>query len=100
MAITYSTNWMGPINFKWIEKHGDCWSIGRIDIRDSSKCGYDGWMDYGLAPMHKEDWGELTQWLAHQTTPEVWTFEELIETFEKKRLGRKIRWWRDESKDR
>ena len=39
--VTYSTNWMGPINQKWVEEHGDCWSAGRIDIRDSSKEGYD-----------------------------------------------------------
>jgi len=30
--ISYSTNWMGPINRDWIAKNGDCWAAGRIDV--------------------------------------------------------------------
>lgn len=30
--ISYFANYMGPINKKWIEDHGDCWMGGRIDI--------------------------------------------------------------------
>jgi hypothetical protein len=69
---------------------------GRIDIRDDSKYGYDGWDEYGVSPMHAEDWGALSDWLDHHVTPELWTYEELIDTFEKKCLKRKIRWWKDE----
>jgi len=85
---------------------GDVWeyeeitthySCGRIDIRDDSKYGYEGWDEYGVEPMHAEDWGMLSEWLDHHITPELWTYEDLIDTFEKKHLKRKIRWWKDEN---
>ena len=49
--ITYSTNWMGPISTHWYRERGlvenenitTYYCAGRIDIRDDSKCGYDGW---------------------------------------------------------
>ena len=88
--ISYSTNWMGPINQKWIEEYGDCWAAGRIDIYGVP--GEDYPLEYGLSPMHKEDWGMLSHWLDHHITLELWTLEELLETFEKKFLKRKIRW--------
>ena len=89
---------MGPINQKWIEEHGDCWSGGRIDIYGVP--GEDYPLEYSLPPMHSEDWGMLSHWLDHHTTSELWTFEELIETFEKKRLGRRIRWASEKFPDR
>ena len=89
--VTYSTNWMGPINQKWVEEHGDCWSAGRIDIRDSSKEGYDGWDEYSLAPMHGEDWNALGYWLREMQTEEVWSYEKLIEHFQYW-YGKEIRW--------
>ena len=81
---------MGPINQKWIEEHGDCWSAGRIDIYGVPGEVYP--LEYGLPPMHKEDWGMLSDWLDNLETHELWTLEELLETFEKKFLKRKIRW--------
>jgi len=89
--ITYSTNWMGPINMQWIEEHGDCWSAGRIDIRDSSKEGYDGWNEYGLPPMHTEDWNKLSDYLWELKTETLLSYEELIQSFEE-HYGKKIRW--------
>lgn len=89
--ITYSTNWMGPINQKWIEEHGDCWSAGRIDIRDSNKPGYDGWDEYSLHPMHTEDWNALSDYLWDLTTEELLPYNTLIEQFEE-HYGKKIRW--------
>lgn len=89
--ISYSTNWMGPINMKWIEEHGDCWSAGRIDIRDSNKPGYDGWDEYGLAPMHTEDWNALGDFLWNFESEELIPYDDLIELFEED-YGKKIRW--------
>ena len=80
--ITYSTTWMGP--------------AGRIDIRDDSKEGYDGWDEYGLAPMHGEDWDTLSNWLCDLQTTEQWGYEMLISIFEGEVLnGREIRWATD-----
>ena len=54
--VTYSTNWMGPINIHWYRERGllepdgvstkISYSAGRIDIRDSNKSGYSGWDEY------------------------------------------------------
>ena len=89
--ISYSSNWMGPINKKWIEEHGDCWSAGRIDIRDSSKEGYDGWDEYFLAPMHTEDWNALGDFLNKLKGETVMPYDSLIMLFEAE-YGKKIRW--------
>lgn len=89
--ITYSTNWMGPINMKWIEKHGTGWSAGRIDIRDHTKLGYDGWHEYSLSPMRNEDWNALSDYLWELTTEELLPYDTLIEQFEE-HYGKKIRW--------
>lgn len=81
-------------------KAGDIWeydeittdySCGRIDIRDSSKEGYDGWDEYGVAPMHYEDWGALGEFLEYLTTETQLSYNELIEMFEQHH-EKKIRW--------
>lgn len=64
---------------------------GRIDIRDSSKEGYDGWDEYGLAPMHGEDWNALGDFLWDFESEEIIPYDELIELFESD-YGKKIRW--------
>jgi len=89
--ISYSTNWMGPINEDWITKHGTGWSAGRIDIRDDTKHGYDGWDEYSIAPMRGEDWNALSDYLWDLTTEELLSYNDLIEQFET-HYGKKIRW--------
>ena len=89
--ITYTTNWMGPINERWIAKHGTGWSAGRIDIRDDTKPGYAGWDEYSVAPMHTEDWNALGDYLWDLTTPEQLSYNALIEQFET-HYGKRIRW--------
>lgn len=64
---------------------------GRIDIRDDSKDGYDGWDEYSLAPMPAEDWSALGDWLWDLETEEQLSYEELIERFELS-YGKSIRW--------
>jgi len=93
--ITYSTNWMGPINLKWIEEHGEGWSAGRIDIRDDTKHGYDGWHEYSLPPMQTEDWNHFSDWLWDFETDELWEFDEIIAQYEME-SNRKIRWLENE----
>jgi len=83
-------------------KAGDVWEYdeidisyagGRIDIRDDSQQGYDGWDEYGVAPMHGEDWNALSDWLDDLITTELWEYDMLISIFEGEVLnGRKIRW--------
>lgn len=127
--ITYSTNYMGPVNIDWFNKRGLTRKVsyvyeegrsvypigispgdvveytevttnyagGRIDIRGLDPEEYwGGCHEYGLPIMHAEDWGALSHWLDHHKTTELWTYDELIDTFEKKCLKRKIR-WADES---
>ena len=91
--VTYSTNWMGPINQQWIEEHGDFWSAGRIDI--SGVLDEPWGLEYGVAPMHTEDWNALTDWMWDLTTDHVIGYNELIAMFEEQ-YGKKIRWWKDE----
>ena len=89
--VTYSTNWMGPINECWISKYGTEWSAGRIDIRDDTKHGYDGWDEYSVAPMRTEDWNALSDYLWDLTTEELLSYNDLIEQFET-HYGKRIRW--------
>ena len=92
--IHYHTNWMGPINENWIAKHGTGWSAGRIDIRDDTKHGYDGWDEYSLPPMRTEDWNNFSDWLDDFETEELWEFDDIIAQYEK--TNRKIRWIENE----
>ena len=123
--ISYSTNWMGPVSMEWFRergltetvrevldkdqkygklKKGDVWeyevitenyAAGRIDIRDDTKYGYDGWNEYGLPPMRTEDWNALSEFLWDFETEELLSFEDLIAQFEK-HYGKKIRWIENE----
>lgn len=67
------------------------YSAGRIDIRDDTKYGYDGWNEYSVAPMHGEDWNALSDYLDDLTTEELVPYDKLIEQFET-HYGKKIRW--------
>lgn len=67
---------------------------GRIDIRDDSKYGYDGWDEYGVALMHAEDWNALSDFLDRLTGEKVMPYESLIMLFEAE-YGKKIRWAKD-----
>ena len=87
--ISYYTNWMGPINEKWIEEHGVGWSAGRIDIRGVPD---EPWgSEYSLPPMRTEDWNHFSDWLEDFETEELWEFDEIIAQYEME-SNRKIRW--------
>ena len=89
--VTYYLNWMGLINKDWIKENGNCWCAGRIDIRDDSKEGYDGWDEYAVAPMKQLSWNLLGDWLWDLETEEVVGYYRLIEMFEQQ-TRHKIEW--------
>lgn len=88
--VTYSTNWMGPLNLEWIKENGDCWSGGRIDIYGVPGEPYP--LEYSLPVMHSKDWNRLSNWLDTVETPVLWSREDLLSNFERF-IGREIRWW-------
>lgn len=82
-------------------KAGDIWEYdeittnycaGRIDIRDYSKAGYDGWDEYSLAPMTATSWNRLSDFLWDFETEYVMEYDELISLFESI-TAHKIEWW-------
>ena len=106
--ISYSTNWMGPINIYWYSERGLLeddgvtptirYSAGRIDIRGVPGDEYwNGWHEYSVAHMHGEDWNALGEYLWDLETEELLPYDTLIEQFET-HYGKRIR-WADESKD-
>ena len=80
---------------------GDVWEYevvttyyagGRIDIRGVPGDEYwNGWHEYGVAPMHGEDWNALGDYLWDLTTEELLSYNTLIEQFET-HYGKRIRW--------
>ena len=60
----------------------ESYSCGRIDIRDDTKLGYDGWDEYSVAPMRSEDWNAFSDWLYNMQTEELWSYEKLMEHFQ------------------
>jgi len=94
--LRYSTNWMGPINSDWIQKNGNRWAGGRIDVYG----GGDYPDEIGLPIMHADDYGHFSEWLDSFTSIDMWTLEELVHLFEKQTKAT-IRWfytpyWKEE----
>ena len=79
--ISYLINWMGPINLAWIEKNGDCWAAGRIDVHGEE--GYP--QEIALPPMHDRDWERFSRWLETFETEFVWPLTLLVAEYEKTR---------------
>lgn len=92
--VTYSTNWMGPINEDWIKENGDCWCAGRIDIRDDTKEGYDGWGEYSVPPMKQTSWNLFGDWLDELETEKVVGYYRLVEMYETQ-TRQKIEWFKE-----
>lgn len=108
-VISYSVNWMGPINKQWVEEHGNHWAGGRIDIReyiDLSEEKLDSltaeeeldlyelspWgEEYGLPIMHSEDWCRFRDWLSNYKTEKLVPYKQIIDDYEKTNPA--IRWF-------
>lgn len=71
---------MGPLNLSWVKENGDCWAMGRIDIRGVK--GEPFGLEYGIPPMHVADWNQFSDYLDTLHTEELLTFEQLIEGYE------------------
>lgn len=82
----HKANMGDVIEVRKIEDHVAC---GRIDIRDYSKQGYDGWDEYAVAPMTQRSWNDFGDWLMELETETVLTQEELELRYEYE-TGRKI----------
>jgi hypothetical protein len=99
--ISYDTNWMGPIDQGWYEERGidtenGYWSGGRIDIYGLDEVEYYcGRHEYSLPIMDGESWNLLTAWLENFETETPWSFDDLIEQFQKE-TGREILWAHEE----
>jgi hypothetical protein len=92
--ITYSTNWMGPINAQWIKEHGDCWAAGRIDIYGE---GFYNSLELGLPAMHKEDWARFSDWLDKFESETVMDLAAIVTEYEK--TNPPIRWCKEMNHD-
>lgn len=64
---------------------------GRIDIRDDSKEGYDGWSEYAVKIMHGTSWNLLSDFLDDLETETQLDYDELISLFENE-TGHTILW--------
>ena len=71
------------------------YSAGRMDIRDDTKEGYDGWDEYSLPPMRTEDWNDFSVWLDDFETEELWSLEDILEEY-RQDTGHVIRWWKED----
>jgi len=108
--ITYSTNWMGPVNMDWYRKRnlivtktvvqkedskytrrkkGDIyeleeviqqWAGGRIDIRGEGLGPYGD--EVGLPIMRGDCYRQFSDWLDTVCTENVWTLDKLVERYE------------------
>jgi len=86
--ITYSTNWMGPINNDFIKKYGENWAGGRIDIYTGGPYPE----EYSLPIMSVEDWNSFSEWIHTLKTETIWSYDNIIEEYEK--THSKIQWLR------
>lgn len=89
--IYYSSNWMGPINQDWVQRHGDHWCIGRIDIYGTDDSYYS--TEIALPMMHADDWYMFGKWLEKYRTETVCTLDELVLEYEKSYP--KIKWFKN-----
>jgi hypothetical protein len=102
--VTYSINWMGPISMSWFRDRGLTYTKGGSEAITTMYCGgridicgldeeyyHNGQHEYGLRPMHQDDWNALTDWLRTFKTETLVHYHTIIEQFET-HYGKKIRW--------
>jgi len=97
MSVSYSTNFMGPLDDKWFAERNtdEPWYSGRIDIEGlDEEEYYSGMSEYPLPPMDEDSWSRFTDWLNDYVTPTLVSYETIIEDFEED-TGFEIRWASD-----
>ena len=87
--IRYSLIWMGPINIKWMEKYGDNWAMGRLEVWT----GDFDWADqeYGIA-IDSKHWNDFDDFLRKLKTETILTKDELCAMFEAETGNKFIHW--------
>jgi len=77
--VTYFLNYMGPISSAFIDKYGNWWRVGRIDVHDDQPYP----KEYSLDVMHKDSWEMLTEYLSDLETEEVWSKDKILDHFQR-----------------
>ena len=95
--ISYSTNWMGPIDLGWYERNGVDYekvkySGGRIDIYGVPDEIYP--LEHSLPLMRTEDWNLFSDWLDDFETETLLELDEILEEY-RQDTGHVIRWWKE-----
>ena len=91
--VKYNTNWMGPINYDWLEMYGKDWAGGRIDVR-----GLEENEELYLPLMKVGDYGRFSEWLYDFQTETLWTLASLVDEYEKSHSP--IIWWANDLVER
>lgn len=88
---------MGPVNKDWIEKNGNHWRGGRIDVHDEHADYFDhSTREFGVPLMHAEDWSMFSEWLWDFESDEVLNLDQLVGLYECEHP--KIRWFLDQTR--
>lgn len=90
--ISYSTNWMGPVNYDWVQKNGNDWCVGRIDVYGT---GSDYPEELDLPMMKSDDWYRFSSWLDTIKTVKMLTTVQLVDWYETE-TGWRITWYETE----
>jgi hypothetical protein len=76
--VEYQLNRTGPTNINWIEKYGQDWASGKINIYASDNFPE----EIGFPTMKAEDYDCFRNWLKTFKTEEVWSLKQLVEEYE------------------
>lgn len=91
--VSYCTNWMGPVNLDWIERNGNDWAGGRIDVYGNDDYYPD---ELGLPLMKANDFYEFGEWLRTVRTVGVLSLKDLEKRYTSE-TGKTITWYPYES---
>tara|TARA_B100002049_G_C16084434_1_gene378650 strand:+ start:2502 stop:3107 length:606 start_codon:yes stop_codon:yes gene_type:complete len=94
MSVSYFANWMGPLNQSWIDKNGQDWALGRIDI--SGVPSHPFGIELPLPTMRSGQFADFARFLNQMTTDEALPLDTLIRRFEEKYAA--IEWLHDDDK--
>lgn len=88
-------NRMGPVNREFLEKNGNGWAGGRIDMdcNDEKDPNYDRYgREYSAPIMKTEDWNMVSDWLSEKEWATLPIAKQIWCEF-KKETGHNITWY-------